>query len=44
MASKGSVGGALEGVLAEQQRYYRDRAGEYEHWWFRRGRRVFPLV
>ena len=24
--------------LAEQIRYYRDRADEYEDWWFRRGR------
>jgi demethylmenaquinone methyltransferase/2-methoxy-6-polyprenyl-1,4-benzoquinol methylase len=38
MAGHGSVGDALESVLAEQQRYYRDRAGEYEDWWFRRGR------
>jgi demethylmenaquinone methyltransferase/2-methoxy-6-polyprenyl-1,4-benzoquinol methylase len=29
---------ALEQLLAEQARYYRDRAGEYEDWWFRRGR------
>jgi SAM-dependent methyltransferase len=28
----------IERVLAEQVRYYRDRAGEYEDWWFRRGR------
>lgn len=28
----------LTGVLAEQARYYRERAGEYEDWWFRRGR------
>jgi 2-polyprenyl-3-methyl-5-hydroxy-6-metoxy-1,4-benzoquinol methylase len=28
----------LERLLAEQVRYYRDRAGEYEDWWFRRGR------
>ncbi|MGO9489932.1 MAG: class I SAM-dependent methyltransferase [Solirubrobacteraceae bacterium] len=28
----------IEDVLAEQRRYYRDRAGEYEDWWFRRGR------
>lgn len=25
-------------VLAEQSEYYRQRAGEYEDWWFRRGR------
>ena len=30
--------GGLEGVLAEQRRYYEQRAGEYEDWWFRRGR------
>jgi SAM-dependent methyltransferase len=29
---------ALGGVLAEQRRYYVERAGEYEDWWFRRGR------
>jgi ubiquinone/menaquinone biosynthesis C-methylase UbiE len=28
----------LEGLLAEQAHYYRERAGEYEDWWFRRGR------
>ncbi|HXB16841.1 MAG TPA: class I SAM-dependent methyltransferase [Solirubrobacteraceae bacterium] len=28
----------LEGVLAEQRRYYEQRAGEYEDWWLRRGR------
>jgi len=28
----------LERLLAEQAGYYRDRAGEYEGWWFRRGR------
>jgi demethylmenaquinone methyltransferase/2-methoxy-6-polyprenyl-1,4-benzoquinol methylase len=28
----------LEGLLAEQARYYRERAGEYDDWWFRRGR------
>jgi ubiquinone/menaquinone biosynthesis C-methylase UbiE len=28
----------LKDVLAEQSRYYRARAGEYEDWWFRRGR------
>ena len=28
----------IERALAEQVRYYRDRAGEYEDWWFRRGR------
>jgi SAM-dependent methyltransferase len=29
---------ASEQVLAEQRRYYEQRAGEYEDWWFRRGR------
>jgi 2-polyprenyl-3-methyl-5-hydroxy-6-metoxy-1,4-benzoquinol methylase len=28
----------LDRVLDEQVRYYRARAGEYEDWWFRRGR------
>jgi ubiquinone/menaquinone biosynthesis C-methylase UbiE len=28
----------IERLLAEQARYYRERAGEYEDWWFRRGR------
>jgi SAM-dependent methyltransferase len=28
----------VAGLLAEQARYYRERAGEYEDWWFRRGR------
>jgi ubiquinone/menaquinone biosynthesis C-methylase UbiE len=28
----------LNDVLAEQSCYYRARAGEYEDWWFRRGR------
>jgi ubiquinone/menaquinone biosynthesis C-methylase UbiE len=28
----------VERLLAEQARYYRARAGEYEDWWFRRGR------
>ncbi len=27
-----------EGILADQVAYYRARAGEYEDWWFRRGR------
>jgi 2-polyprenyl-3-methyl-5-hydroxy-6-metoxy-1,4-benzoquinol methylase len=27
-----------EHLLAEQLRYYRERASEYEDWWFRRGR------
>lgn len=29
---------AFEEVLAEQRRYYEQRAGEYEDWWFRLGR------
>jgi SAM-dependent methyltransferase len=28
----------VENVLAEQADYYRERAGEYDDWWFRRGR------
>lgn len=28
----------VEDLLAEQVRYYRARAGEYDDWWFRRGR------
>jgi SAM-dependent methyltransferase len=28
----------IERLLAEQIRYYSERAGEYEDWWFRRGR------
>jgi SAM-dependent methyltransferase len=28
----------IEPLLAEQARYYRKRAGEYDDWWFRRGR------
>jgi SAM-dependent methyltransferase len=28
----------IEHLLAEQAHYYRERAGEYEDWWFRRGR------
>jgi demethylmenaquinone methyltransferase/2-methoxy-6-polyprenyl-1,4-benzoquinol methylase len=28
----------LEDLLAEQAHYYRERAGEYDEWWFRRGR------
>lgn len=27
----------VERVLAEQRRYYRERAPEYDDWWFRRG-------
>lgn len=32
------MGADMTGVLAEQVEYYRQRAGEYEDWWFRRGR------
>ena len=28
----------IEGLLAEQSHYYRERAGEYDHWWLRQGR------
>jgi SAM-dependent methyltransferase len=28
----------IDRLLAEQARYYRERAGEYDDWWFRRGR------
>jgi demethylmenaquinone methyltransferase/2-methoxy-6-polyprenyl-1,4-benzoquinol methylase len=28
---------ALDRLLAEQRRYYRERAPEYDDWWFRRG-------
>jgi len=28
----------VERLLAEQALYYRERAGEYDDWWFRRGR------
>jgi demethylmenaquinone methyltransferase/2-methoxy-6-polyprenyl-1,4-benzoquinol methylase len=28
----------LESLLVEQAGYYRERAGEYDDWWFRRGR------
>ena len=38
MAGLGGASDGLDSVLAEQARYYRDRAGEYEDWWFRRGR------
>src|SRR5919198_2373626 len=27
----------VDRVLAEQRRYYRERAPEYDDWWFRRG-------
>ncbi len=33
-----AAGAGLEQVLEEQRRYYRDRAREYEDWWYRRGR------
>ena len=29
-------GAAVDGLLAEQRRYYRERAPEYDDWWFRR--------
>src|SRR5581483_4057066 len=29
---------AVDRLLAEQRRYYRERAPEYDDWWFRRGR------
>lgn len=28
----------LAGLLTEQARYYRQRAGEYDDWWVRGGR------
>jgi ubiquinone/menaquinone biosynthesis C-methylase UbiE len=28
----------VQDILAEQALYYRERAGEYDDWWFRRGR------
>jgi demethylmenaquinone methyltransferase/2-methoxy-6-polyprenyl-1,4-benzoquinol methylase len=28
----------IDGLLAEQAHYYRERAGEYDDWWLRRGR------
>ncbi|MGZ4461328.1 MAG: class I SAM-dependent methyltransferase [Gaiellaceae bacterium] len=28
----------IDALLAEQARYYRERAGEYDDWWLRRGR------
>jgi len=28
----------VDDLLAEQAHYYRERAGEYDDWWFRRGR------
>lgn len=28
---------AVERLLSEQRRYYRERASEYDDWWFRRG-------
>jgi SAM-dependent methyltransferase len=36
-AGKALSSQALEDVLAEQRRYYRERAPEYDDWWFRRG-------
>lgn len=29
-------------MLAEQIAYYRARAGEYDDWWYRRGRYALP--
>lgn len=29
-------------LLGEQRRYYRERAGEYDRWWFREGRYALP--
>ena len=26
----------VDGLLTEQRRYYRERAPEYDDWWFRR--------
>ena len=36
--TKGGRDGRSSGALSEQARYYRARAGEYDDWWFRRGR------
>ena len=30
-------GATVDRLLAEQRRYYRERAPEYDDWWFRRG-------
>ena len=30
----------IDALLAEQRRYYAERAPEYDDWWFRRGRYV----
>lgn len=35
---RGAPADAVERVLAEQADYYRERAAEYEDWWFRRDR------
>jgi demethylmenaquinone methyltransferase/2-methoxy-6-polyprenyl-1,4-benzoquinol methylase len=32
----------LRELLSEQRRYYRERAPEYDDWWFRRGRYALP--
>lgn len=32
----------MDDVLAEQIAYYRARAGEYDDWWYRRGRYALP--
>src|SRR5262249_55278858 len=31
-------GGRVSELLREQKRYYAERAGEYDDWWYRRGR------
>src|SRR5205085_2163622 len=40
LASSSTYLSSLQGdaLLAEQKRYYRERAAEYDDWWFRRGR------
>jgi demethylmenaquinone methyltransferase/2-methoxy-6-polyprenyl-1,4-benzoquinol methylase len=35
---RANVSASIEQVLGEQRRYYSERAGEYEDWWYRRGR------
>ena len=34
----------MDDVLAEQIAYYRARAGEYDDWWYRRGRYALPAA
>lgn len=36
--NRDSTPGTDSAILAEQSAYYRDRAGEYDEWWFRTGR------